>query len=192
MTPIDARKRSAELLQKFVAQLRNPHRLRAFVTGVVLLSGYCLIYIPLNDRITEVKAKLVRGEKSLAIAQSVGHLRKQYHTFEKRLPKTDAKEWTAYLLNGLRQFPLRMNGVATQPPCNLGPYKVVIFRFDIQGTFSDICKFLSWLEGNERLIRVDSVIISSAKTSKSVKTSQSTQNSNAELEAQITILGLTG
>jgi len=192
MTPIDAKKRYTELFRKFGAQLRNPYRLRAFVTGVVLLSGYCLIYIPLNDRITELKAKLARGEKSLAIAHSVEHLRKQYQTFEKRLPTTDAKEWTAYLLNGLRRFPLRMNGVATQPPCNLGPYKVVIFRFDIQGTFPDICKFLSWLEGNERLIRVDSVSISSGKSSKSASTGNRPQNSNADLQAQITILGLTG
>lgn len=184
MKPTGGSKKPSAWLNKFTGQLRNPQRFRAFVTGAVLVGGYCFLYIPLNDRIVDVKGKLSSAKKSLALAEDVEKLRKQYQSFEKRLPNTDSKEWAAYLLNGLRQYPLRMLVMDSRPLVNAGPYKVVTFRFGIEGKYPDICKFLSWLEGNERFIRVDSICITSAQKGP-------TQKSSDVLVVQITILGLT-
>ena len=65
-----------------------------------------------------------------------------------------------YLLGGIRRFPLRLTALDCDPPRDVGPYKAVVLRVDLEGAFFDMDALLRWLESNPRLFRIDSLRIS--------------------------------
>jgi hypothetical protein len=144
--------------QEILDRLHQPARLRAVVTGAVLLIGYAAVYLPLQRGISDTDRQLARENERLVLARSVEHLRAQVAGFQRRLPtKSDPNEWAQYLLAGLRQLPVKVVTVACDPVRDLGPYKAVALRVELEGDFADLNRFLGWLEANERLFRVDSL-----------------------------------
>ena len=62
----------------------------------------------------------------------------------------------------------------------LGPYKAIVLRIDLEAKYSDINEFLRWLETNPRLMRVDSVKI------------DPTRNKGDALAVSLIVLGVMG
>lgn len=146
------------LLDQVRERLRNPGQLRAALTVGMILLGYAGIYLPLNADMTESRSKLLAEQKRLVLAQTVESLRGQYDRFKTRLTgKTDPNEWVQYVLDGIRARPVKLVALDARPPQDVGPYKAVALRIELEGHYAELHEFLAWLEANERLMRVDSV-----------------------------------
>jgi len=181
MTPANVEPDKGKVKARLWEQLRDPNRFRMCVMGTVLLASYCLVYLPLSERIQDTTKKIDDAKKTLSLVRDIEGLRAQFRRVEKRLPKrTDSKEWAAYVLDGLRQFPLRLLRLDCDAPCNVGPWRAVVLRIDLEGDFFEADGFLRWLEADKRLFRVDSLRISPGR------------NLEQGLMMQFTILGLMG
>jgi Tfp pilus assembly protein PilO len=166
---------------QLLERLQNPAQLRACLTGALLVVGYLAIYMPLSADIEQTTTKLTSEKKQLELARDVQHLRAQYAMIKRRLPKkSDINEWVEYVLTGSRRFPLRLVTLDKDPVRDVGPYKAVVLRIELEGAFLDMNAFLAWLETNERLMRVDSVRI------------QPHRSGNGLLVMQVTVLGVMG
>jgi len=163
-----------------VERLHDPLQLRIFVIAVVLLAGYAAVYQPLSDRIEATTKKLKRAEQLVALAKSIEQLQTQYHSFQGRLPKqSDSKEWVQYVLEGARQFPLKLSRLDCREAKQLGPYGIIVLQIELQGNFADMNRFLRWLETNQRLFRADDVRIAPQRSGSNI------------LSMQLTVLGMT-
>jgi len=161
--------------------LQNPTHLRAILTGLVLLVGYAGVYSPLSADIDDSGRKLAAAAKRLELVHEVEHLRHQYKNFKDRVPeKSDTNEWVQYVLGGVRSFPLKMVVLAPDVMREIGPYKVVVLKIEIQGDLRDLNDFLKWLETNERLVRVDMVRV------------QPPRKEDEMLIMNLTVLGIMG
>jgi len=108
-------------------------------------------------------------------------LRAQVEKFQNRLPQgTDTNEWINYVLCGTRRFPLKLIHLDTDPSRRVGPYEMVVLHVKLEGRHADLDSFLHWLESNERLFRVESVDVSSARCQE------------GRLAMQLTVLGMKG
>lgn len=167
---------------KLLEQLHNPTKLRSLVTVVILLAGYAGVYMPFSTGM-EATSKLRGKEKRrLELARDVEHLRVQYDSFKKRLPKQrDPNEWVEYTLDGVRKFPmLKLSKLDKEVPRDFGPYKLVAIRLECEGVFKDMDGLLNWFETNERMYRVDLVKIAPHRSG------------NGILVMQLVVLGVMG
>jgi hypothetical protein len=115
------------------------------------------------------------------LVRSIERLRTQYHRVENRLAtQTDSKEWAAYMLDGLRQFHLKLLKMDCDAVRYVGPCRAVVLRIDVEGDFLETDRFLRWLEADKRLFRVDSLRITPGR------------GREQGLTMQFTILGLMG
>ena len=80
----------------------------------------------------------------------------------------------------MRKFPLTLLKWNGDELRDVGPYKVVVLRLELEGTFSGMDSMLDWLETNERLIRVDTVKIAPQKVG------------SGKLVMQLVIFGIMG
>ena len=169
--------RNAKLLER----LHNPLQLRALVTGSLLLAGYFGIYLPLSSGIVDTTRQLNQEQKRLELARDIEHLRTQVESYKDRLPAgKDPNEWVQYVLGGIRGFPLKLVTLDVDTPRDLGPYKAVVVRVELEGAFHDMDALLRWFESNERLFRVDSLNINPHRSG------------NGTLVMQLTVLGVMG
>jgi len=165
--------------KKLLGRLNDPVQLRVFITAVMLGIGYFGICMPLSGRIDETSKKLNQERKRQRLAEDVRHLEQQVAKFELRLPEgTDSNEWVQYVLDGTREYPMKLASLDSDAPKRVGPYTAVVLRMEIEGDYRDLDSFLCWLEGNERLFRVDSARIAPAR------------HSLDTLVMQLTLLGL--
>jgi Tfp pilus assembly protein PilO len=177
--PAENHDRKADWKTGLLERLHDPLQLRICVTGAVLLIGYLGVYMPLDNDFEETTRELKHEQKMVDLACSVEGLRVQYRRFRDRLPKgADSKEWVQYVLDGMRKFPLRLASMDCDVPRDMGPYKAVVLRIEVEGGFSALDGFLRWLESNPRLVRADSVRIAPSRSNLSV------------LVMQITVLGV--
>jgi hypothetical protein len=172
---------NSALQERLFNRLHDPLQLRALIAGSVLLAGYMGIYMPLSGQIETSSRQLVLETKRLDLARDIEHLRSQHAKFEHRVPKkSDADEWVQYVLGGIRRFPLKLVAWDTEPMKDVGPYKAVVLRLELEGAFPDMNGFLGWLETNERLFRVDMVRI------------QPHRSGNGTMVMQLSVLGIMG
>jgi hypothetical protein len=181
MTHMEAAARKKSFKDQLVNRLYDPVQLRVFTTGVVLLVGYTGIYMPLSDRIETSSRQLAVETKRLELAREIEDLRSQYEKFKDRIPeKSDANEWVQYVLGGIRRYPLKLVALDSDPLREIGPYKALVLRIELEGTFPDMNSFVGWLETNDRLFRVDSVRI------------QPHRSGNGAMVMQLSVLGVMG
>ncbi|HTQ37435.1 MAG TPA: type 4a pilus biogenesis protein PilO [Pirellulales bacterium] len=175
-----ARKRKSSVAA-LVERLHNPGFLRAVVTGIVLAVAYVGVFSPLAANIDEDMHKLAAQKKLLETVQDIETLRKEYATFKDRVPdKADTDEWVQYMLVGIRQFPLKLILLDPGAPKEVGPYKGIVMRIELNGQLRDMNDFLKWLESNPRLVRVDIM---------DIETSIQTKGA---LVMHLTVVGVTG
>jgi hypothetical protein len=169
------------MVTQLLDRLHDPVQLRALTTCLVLLVGYAAAYMPLADQIEATSRTLAAETKRLDAAREIESLRSQYEKFRDRLPeKSDPNEWVEYVLGGVRRFPLKLVQWDSEPIREVGPYKAVALRVELEGAFPDMNGFLNWLETNERLFRIDLVRI------------QPHRSGNGTMVMQLTVLGVMG
>jgi Tfp pilus assembly protein PilO len=141
-----------------VEHLHNPTELRGILLAVILGIGYATVYLPLDTAVATTTRKLEDAKKRLKLAEDVENLQKQFRQVQSRIPSTpDASEWMQYVLNGLRQSPLRLETFSPDQPKALGSYQILTMKIKVSGAYEDLDKMLYWFESNPRLFRVDSV-----------------------------------
>ena len=161
MTPTPGQERRADTKSQLLEQLHDPTRLRFIVAAAVLGIGYVVVYLPLDRGITAATRKLADAETRLKLADDVEHVRNQYRLVEKRLPtRVDADEWVQYVLGAIRRSPLKLVAFSPGVVKPLGPYQMVYLSIKLSGPLADLDGFLSWLESNERLFRVEMLTLS--------------------------------
>ena len=166
---------------RLLERLRDPIQLRIVVTSTVLLVAYLGIYTPLSGQIAETTAKLQHEQRLYELATTVEGLQTEYKKFKGHLAKqTDSKEWVRYVLDGIRQFPLGLVGLDCDAQRDMGPYKAVVLRIDLEGAFYPMDALLRWIEGNPRIFRIDSLRVSPSRSNKHI------------LLMQLTVLGVMG
>lgn len=167
--------------KKLLGRLHDPVQLRVFITAVMLLVGYFGAYMPLSGRIDETTKKLNQERKRQGLAEDIRYLEEQVAKYESRLPEgTDSNEWVQYVLDGTREYPIKLVSLDSDKPRRVGPYTAVVLRMGIEGDYRDLDAFLGWLEGNERFFRVDFARIAPLLRAKD------------KLGMQLTLLGLKG
>jgi hypothetical protein len=182
MSEAVAPERRAKLQSGLLDRLHDPTQLRVCLTAVVLAVAYAALYLPLNDHVSATTKKLDATKQRLDLAHDVEQLREKFGGIASRLPQqTDTKEWVRYMLAGIHKFPLTLNALKCNAPRDLGPYKVVVLQIDVSGTFSDLDKFLCWLDTNQRLFRTDNV-----------RFSPPSRDGGPVLSMRLTVLGVMG
>jgi Tfp pilus assembly protein PilO len=168
------------LKAKLIERMHDPLQLRIALTTTVLLVGYLGIYNPLSDRIHETTVKLSQEQKLLSLGEALDQLRAEHNKYRERLPvKSDSKEYVQYLLTGVRSFPLKMVTLSCGDPVEVGPYRAILMRIEVEGGFPDMDGLIRWVESNKRLMRIDAIRVAPSR-------------SNPEmLTMQLNILGLT-
>jgi len=165
----------------FVARLHNRAFLRVVVTGVVLAVAYVAVYSPLAANIDDDVHKLAAHKKRLDTVQDIESLRKEFASFKDRVPENaDTDEWVQYMLGGIRKFPLKLILLNPSAPRDVGPYKGIVMRIELDGQLRDMNDFLKWIETNPRLLRVDIM---------DIETSIQTKGA---LVMHLTVVGVTG
>lgn len=149
-----------EDLEKWAERLRDPWRMRLAVTAFLLTVGYAAIYAPLSGRLEQAQWQLNQERQRRDIHQDVEVLRSQVEMFESRLPQdSDTNQWVQYVIDGVRQHPVKLVNLDSVPSRSVGRYQAVAMRIDLEGRMHDLDALLHWLETNERLFRIDSAMI---------------------------------
>jgi len=146
-------------------RLRDPLKLRVVLTSCMLAIGYVGIYEPMNGLIDRASRDLKKEETRRDLADEIANLRPQLDAFKERLPESkEVNDWVQYVLDGIRQFPLRVGTLAPKSTQRLGPYEAVVLYIELDGGYRDLAALLAWLEANRRITRVDAVKITPGRT----------------------------
>ena len=169
------------LKTELLRRLRDPFQLRMILTVLVVAIGYGAVYCPLSNDIVETQEELTAAQKRLAVTKEVETLRAQFKRCKPRLSeKPDTNEWTQYVMGEIRKLPVNLLNLDLRPVREVGPYKAIVLRIEVEGKFQDLHAFLCWLETNERFFRVDSIGITPPLKSK------------GNLVMELTVLGMMG
>jgi Tfp pilus assembly protein PilO len=171
-------------LQASLANLAySPVKLRIVLSLLLLGAWYGGFAMQHTDEIDTTTRELQKERNRLDLSKQVERLRKQVARFQERIPASlDANEWVQYMLSGSRLFELRVTSLETNGRKEAGPYKVVVMKMDVEGSFRDVDGFLRWVESNRRLLRVDSLTLVPQKQS---------QDTPEKMRATMVILGIT-
>ena len=175
-----ARRQPNKLNAVALRVLHNPSQFRVLLMVVIFGVWYAGVSGPMSEGIDETTRKVDRERKRLGLARDVERLRARVDRFQDRLPReTDSNEWLQYMLAGAREFPIRLAVINTEAVKDVGPYKAVVIKMDVEGSFEDVDAFLRWVESNRRLFRVDAIHIGPARDSR-------------KMLSQLTVLGVMG
>ena len=159
MLPDDMKQELAQLADR----LRDPFRLRIVVTVCCLSIGYFAIYGPFRTKIAVAEQRLATEQARQQLYHDVEFLRAQVEMFEYRLPEgDDTNAWVQYVIDGIRQYPLKLVNLDSDQVRRVGPYRAVAMRIDLEGSMEDLDRLLYWLETDERLFRIESTKIEPA------------------------------
>lgn len=164
---METNERKTCLPPKLIAMMHDPIQLRMLITGFILAAAFVGLYLPVSQAIAETSSELAQEQKRVKLARDIEHLRAQMERFEKRLPKdTDVNEWVQYILEGIRDYPLKLVKLESRDVRTVGQYQAVVLNIELEGTFPDMDRFLRWVESNERLFRMDEVRIVPLRSNK--------------------------
>lgn len=143
------------LLEKHMS---DPVKLRLTTIGILLVVSLGVIYMPLSKKIDENKRKLAKEKERYGYILDYEKLKKQAEIFHSLITdKIDTNEWAKYLLDGLRNFKVKLKTMESKQQRKVGPYRAVSFSMEIEGTYPELKHYVEWLESSQRLIRIDAM-----------------------------------
>lgn len=141
-------------------RLHNPLQLRIFLVAAMLGAWYFAAYGPIAAEIDRAARDRGRDERHLDLVRDVEKLRGEVAKYRKRLPASaDPNDCVQHVLGGIRRTSMKLNKFEPQPVRKHGPFAVLPIRMELLGAYPDMDGFLSWIETNEHIFRVDSVTI---------------------------------
>ena len=171
---------SKDELQKWAERLRHPRRLRTALTTLVLIVGYVAIYLPGAAHLETLRSRIQVEETRQELHNDVTFLEAQVAMFSERLSSDDTNQWVQYVIDGIRQFPVKLVNLDSGDVKRISPYRAITMRVNVVGKMDDLDAMLHWIETDERLFRVDAVKIEPSKEGDDLRM------------MQISLLGLKG
>ena len=99
-----------------------------------------------------------RELKRIATARQIEQLRKVLAPIQARIPAHSGQnEVIQYVLAHVRQSPLKLVDLRPMKTEDLGSYDAIGLRLTFEGTYEDLDNFLTWVENDRRMLRVDSL-----------------------------------
>lgn len=161
-------------------QLQDPLRLRFILCAVLLAAWYFGHHSPATDYIQRTAARTETEKKRIATAQQVEKLRKALEPYARRIPsKEGPNELIQYVMAHVRRTPLKLLDLSPGRDENAGTLRMIELRLKLLGSYTDLDAFLTWVEHDQRLLRVDSL-----------KVSPSSQQQSGVLGIDVSLLGL--
>ena len=148
------------LLYKEIAlkHLSNPVKLRLTTVFALIAVGIAGIYMPLSNRIQLMQKQLADERERHEKISDVEKLRKQAEMYRYRIgDNLDTNEWVQYILDGLRNFKVKLREMESGEQRKIGPYRAVTLSMEVEGAYKQLKGFVEWLDGSERLLRIDTV-----------------------------------
>ena len=139
-----------------LVQLRNPKRLRLIVLGGLALIGIAGVYLPLTSRAEELERAIAIEKQRAGYIDDVDKLRSITATYLQHIPDNgDANWWTEYFLTGIRDTRARLRKLEPRTERRaMGNFQGLTFKVEMEGRYEDFVHFISWLESNEKLVRL--------------------------------------
>lgn len=141
-----------------VKHLGNPAKLRLAVVAVLGTGAILGVYMPLSDQADANRATLAAHHERNEAVADVEKLRKEVAEYEGRIGQhSSANDWVQYMLDGLREYPVKLRDMQSKPLRRVGPYLAVTLTMEIEGTYRRMKGFMEWLESSDWVLRVDSL-----------------------------------
>ncbi len=137
--------------------IRDPRKLRVIVLSLVALAAVALVYWPLEGGIAKRQKELERLQERGSLVEEIVTLRTYLEIYESRLPEeADVNFWSEHLMNGMRLAGLKLRSFEPrkQDRIKFAGYTGLIVRVEVEGPYTNLVKFLGWLEYNEVFCRV--------------------------------------
>ncbi len=139
-------------------QLSHPLKLRVFLCVAIIAGWYVMFFVPLSERVTATTSRIERERKRLATAREVEQLRKTLTPYQGLTSGgADANELMRRVIDHIRSSPLRLIDLKPDGSKGLGPYRAIGLHLTLDGRFADIDAFLSWVETDRKLLRIDAI-----------------------------------
>ena len=148
----------SSLVKLVLTQLRDPIKLRIALYATILASWYFGFYSPTSGQMAHTSAQSDRERKRIATARQIEQLRKVLAPVQDRIPAhSGPHEVIQYVMAHVRPSPLKLIDLRPVKTEDLGPYDAIGLRLTFEGTYSDLVAFLTWVENDRRMMRVDSL-----------------------------------
>lgn len=149
------------------SQLQDPLRLRFILCGVLLLGWYFGHHSPATDYIQLTTTRTEAEKKRIATAQQVEMLRKRLAPYQSRIPKREGQnELIQYVMAHVRKTPLKLVDLNPGKNEDMGTLRAIELKLKLEGSYADLDGFLSWVEHEQRLLRIDSLKVQQAGAQK--------------------------
>lgn len=143
------------LLEK---HLSDPIKLRITTMAGLLITSAVIVYMPLSKKIEESQGLYAKEKERNNYIAEYEKLEKQAAMFRAYIGDNfDSNKWVQYLLDGLRQYEIKLRGMEAKQPKTVGPYQAVTFVMELEGTYPEQKKYVHWLESSKSFIRIDSI-----------------------------------
>ncbi len=146
-----------EQWQRILEQLHDPLKLQVTTLAIVAAAGLGLVYKPMSDHITSLRAELKASQSRLALVRKIEAMRTTKKLLVADLPpKGDANFWTEYMLEGVREAGVKLRNFEARPKSKLrvGHYTGLELKMEVEGDYAQIHSLISWVEHNEWFMRI--------------------------------------
>jgi Tfp pilus assembly protein PilO len=144
--------------QAILNQLRQPLKLRLLLCSAIIAVWYFLFFSPLSEETTTATAQIVTERKRVATARQIEQLKKAMAPYEDRVHAgTDIHELMQHVIAHMRTSPLKLLDLKPEKPKVLGPYETLGLKLTLEGPFAGFDEFLTWVETDHRLLRIDTI-----------------------------------
>lgn len=138
-------------------QLSHPFKLKLALSAAMVTVWYVLFFSPLSERVAATTARVAVERKRVATAKEIERLKKSLAPYRDLAGSGDVHELMRHLMRHLRSSPLRLIDLKPEKAKDLGPYEAIGLKLNLEGSFDDMDRFLGWIEGEKRLLRIDSI-----------------------------------
>jgi len=138
--------------------MSDPVKLRLTTIGGLLILSIVLIYMPLSKKIDANRRRLSAEKERNGCIMDCEKLQKQAAIFRSLIiEKSDTNEWVHYLLDGMREFRIKLRSIESRQQRKVGPYMAVTFSMEIEGKYPELKNYVERLEASPRLVRIDTM-----------------------------------
>lgn len=139
-------------------QLIHPVKLRLALCLAIIVGWYVVFFSPTSEHLAATTARIDRERKRVATAREIKKLKKNLAPSHGLIPAgVNVQELMRHVIDHLRSSPLTLIEVKPDKPKDLGPYEAIGLQLKLEGGFAEIDRFLTWVEKDQWMLRIDSI-----------------------------------
>jgi Tfp pilus assembly protein PilO len=158
--------------QVILDQLSHPLKLRAILCLAMTAAWYAVFFSPLSGQVAATTARIARERQRGTTARQIEQLKKALAPYESLISAgADVEELMRHVIDHIRS-PLKLIDLKPETPKDLGPYVAIGLQLKLEGHFAEIDKFLTWVESDRRLLRIDALKLDPASKDRGLLSAQ--------------------